>query len=490
MKAINGKFHRERIVHLTRTFMIVGLLFCAVRGLAQFPPGTNSQPWLDYWSFSDTNNWTSDLGYAPLSFTNLAVSDLGDGSALVVDSTNVAGLQYNVYENDGTTNLTVDQGSVTFWFAPTSWSGTNEGGTGPGDWGRLIEVGSYTTNSSYGWWSLYVDPAGVNLYFSTQTNDSSGNVYTYLLAPIDWTTNRWHFIALTYSVTNTALYVDGALATNGPPLTVYPSQDVLTNGFLIGSDSSSGLAQAHGMFDDLATYNYPLDSNTISSTYGSGEFPYYVNPMNFANSIASADYSPDNSPTTPDVITGQGNLQFVGSASSCSYGTNAYNIWFTNVVAHAAGNGTMNLTFTIEGGADSTPYDVFASSVLGFGTNTTWAWMGQGYHCNTYMLTNLPNTACFLILGTPQDSDNDGLTDAYEKLVSHTNPNNSDTDGSGLLDGWQVLLGLNPLVNQVAQPGTRSNYSYDLADWLEGISGIRTGSVTLDAEGNVLSVSQ
>lgn len=116
--------------------------------------------------------------------------------------------------------------------------------------------------------------------------------------------------------------------------------------------------------------------------------------------------------------------------------------------------------------------------------------MGQGYHGNTYMLTNLPNTACFLILGTPQDSDSDGLTDAYERLVSKTNPNVADTDGDGIPDAWEVLLGLNALVNDNAQPSSRSNYSYDFADWLEGISGIRSGSVSLDAEGNVLTVSQ
>ena len=152
----------------------------------------------------------------------------------------------------------------------------------------------------------------------------------------------------------------------------------------------------------------------------------------------------------------------------------------------------MNLTFAIEGGSNSVPYDVFANSILDFSgsTNAPWAWMGQGNQCNIYMLTNLPNTSCFLILGTPQDSDGDGLTDAYEKLVSHTDPNNPDTDGDGLSDAWEVLLGLNPLVNDNAQSSSRSNYSYDFADWLEGISGVRTGSVGLDAEGNVLSVSQ
>ena len=106
------------------------------------------------------------------------------------------------------------------------------------------------------------------------------------------------------------------------------------------------------------------------------------------------------------------------------------------------------------------------------------------------MLSNLPPTACFLILGTPQDTDGDGLTDAYERLVSKTNPNNPNTLAAMVSPVWDVLLGLSPLVNQVAQPSTRSNYSYDFADWLEGLSGVRSGSVSLDNEGNVQSVSQ
>jgi len=61
----------------------------------------------------------------------------------------------------------------------------------------------------------------------------------------------------------------------------------------------------------------------------------------------------------------------------------------------------------------------------------------------------MPNTACFLILGTPQDSDHDGLTDAYELLVSKSDPNNSSTDGTGMADGWEVLyfghIGVSPI---------------------------------------------
>ena len=64
--------------------------------------------------------------------------------------------------------------------------------------------------------------------------------------------------------------------------------------------------------------------------------------------------------------------------------------------------------------------------------------MGQGLHCVTYLLTNMPNSAAFLILGTTQNADADGLTDTYELLVSKTNPQDWDTDGDGLSDGEEV----------------------------------------------------
>jgi hypothetical protein len=427
--------------------LLLGFLAGTSRAQPMFPSGggkgdTNTP--LDSWSFYDDHtNWTSDYGYSPVSFTNLNFSNLGDGASLVVDTNIPAWLQYNVYEGDGTTNLTVDQGSVIFWFAP-NWSSTNDagGGLGPQEYGRLFEVGGYTSDSSYGWWSIYVDAGGNNIYFSAQTNDLSSSYTTFLSAPIDWTTNYFHFIALTYSATNTALYLDGTLVTNGLPLTVYPGTDVLTNGFYIGGDGS-GIYQAHGLFNNVATYNYPLDSDYIQQLFNSEYIYYMISPWNTAMmNLSSAPSNPSSPPGYYDAITGQGGLQLVGSVSAIT----STNFWITNVTAHAA-SGAMSMTFTIQGGFDNVPYDVFANSVLSFGSNgVPWSWMGQGYHGNTYTITNLPSTACFLILGSPQDSDGDGLTDAYELLVSKTDPNNADTDGDGISDSDEVLNGTNPLL--------------------------------------------
>jgi hypothetical protein len=60
----------------------------------------------------------------------------------------------------------------------------------------------------------------------------------------------------------------------------------------------------------------------------------------------------------------------------------------------------------------------------------------------------------------------------------------------GILDGWDILLGLNPQLNNVNTPSERAGYGYTSADWLNTISGVKSGTVIMDNEGNVTQVSQ
>lgn len=439
---------------------LIGLL-CAATGQAQLPPGagggTNSSPTytpLGVWSFSDSYGWTSDKGYAPVSFTNLAYSYLGDGASLIVDSNTPAWLQYNIYETNGLTNLTVASGTVMFWFA-ANWNSTNDadGGFGPQVPSRLFEVGSYTPDSSVGWWSINLDEGGNNLYFMAQTNDLSSNVTTYVSAPVDWTTNYFHFVALTYSPTNTALYLDGGLAATGAGVTVYPGTDVLTNGFFIGSDNG-GNNQAHGLFNTVTTYGTPLDADTIQSYFNSRIMFYMINPWNmkmfaitpYSSNPSGALPQPSSSPSYFNVISGAGFLQYLGASATC---VSSSNVWMANVSASKT-NQPITFNFDIAGGTSGLMYDVFAAPALTTSlTNGNWTWLGQGGTCSSYSIPGLPTSGNVLfILGTPQDTDGDGLTDAYERLVSHSNPNVPDTDGNGMPDGWQVLhfggIGNNP----------------------------------------------
>ena len=418
---------------------VIFLILCGVTAaLAQPSPGGTPSGYLQSWSFNDTN-WLSDSAYWPVAFTNIANVSGGDGQCLSITATN-AFLQYNVVESDGTTNLVVNTGTVTVWINP-SWASTNiAGGTGPGTYARILEVGSFTTNASTEWWGLFVSPDGCNLSFSAE----AGGVFTnYFTVPVSFVSNAWVNIAVTYSSTNTAIYTNGFLVTNGPGMTVYPGSTTLSNGFFVGSDSSAS-NQFNGRIDDLACYNIELDSNTVLATYDVFSIAYYGAPI-IISDLTNAPSAPTNSPVL-DVITGPGILQFVTNVSSC---ITSSNFWITNVTASPGSNQSVNVTFTIEGGSDNTFYDVFGTAVLTSPlTNGTWVWLGQGQHCKTYTMNIQTNETAFFVLGGPTDTDGDGLTDAYELLVSHTDPNSPDSMGQGMSDGWQIeyfgQLGVDP----------------------------------------------
>ena len=55
------------------------------------------------------------------------------------------------------------------------------------------------------------------------------------------------------------------------------------------------------------------------------------------------------------------------------------------------------------------------------------------------------NTAEFLAVGDAADTDNDGVPDAEERFVRHTDPSLPDTDGDGLPDGEEVAIGTDPV---------------------------------------------
>ncbi|MCX8107363.1 MAG: thrombospondin type 3 repeat-containing protein, partial [Verrucomicrobiae bacterium] len=111
-------------------------------------------------------------------------------------------------------------------------------------------------------------------------------------------------------------------------------------------------------------------------------------------------------------------------------------------------------------------------------------WLGRGQPGQTnFVVAGLVATESYFRLGTLLDSDADGLTDAFENLVSHTARLNPDTDGDGLSDGLELQLGFNPLdahsqdtsytfrdgewylTAKTGQAGTRAELTWDYAEY-------------------------
>jgi hypothetical protein len=145
-------------------------------------------------------------------------------------------------------------------------------------------------------------------------------------------------------------------------------------------------------------------------------------------------------------VTGPGYLHPVQTNNCATLGdcANSSSVWITNE-SGVISNGHAVLNFTIAGGTNGVAYDVFGTTSISDGpTNATWFWMGQGFPNVTYSVPTLADQTIYIMLGTPQDSDGDGLTDDYEILVSHSNPSSSNSINPGTLDGWAVLENLNP----------------------------------------------
>lgn len=104
-----------------------------------------------------------------------------------------------------------------------------------------------------------------------------------------------------------------------------------------------------------------------------------------------------------------------------------------------------NATYDLFGTTNMAPLALPALS------QTNWAFlMRTTTRPTNFLWTSISTCQTYFQLGTMLDDDLDGLTTAYEVLVSHTKSGAGDgwdTDGDGIPDGWEVTNGLNPLAN-------------------------------------------
>src|ERR1051326_134361 len=170
----------EKVFRHNRRLFVIIVTFASLFLATPALPATNTLPplppppgeFLNAWHFDDTNNWTSFYGYPAKKSYGVKGVPSWQSNAVQITGTS-AFLQYREIETNGvTTNITCDNGTIYAWFVPQNWNS----GVGPGVYGRLLDVGTYTTNASVGWFSLYLDPKGTNIFFSGQTN-GAGTTY-------------------------------------------------------------------------------------------------------------------------------------------------------------------------------------------------------------------------------------------------------------------------------------------------------------------------
>jgi hypothetical protein len=125
------------------------------------------------------------------------------------------------------------------------------------------------------------------------------------------------------------------------------------------------------------------------------------------------------------------------------YGTNDLYLILNSA---SPANGMANLSIHFPEDWTNSPgcYDVFATTNLNLdfpGLNATnWTWVGRtDWGATNIMVAMLSESQCYYRLADITDTDGDWLTDAFELLVSHSDPNAANPDAY-----QEYLLGRNP----------------------------------------------
>ncbi|MBL9172960.1 MAG: alpha/beta hydrolase [Verrucomicrobiales bacterium] len=376
---------------------------------------TNALPQtLGIWQFDSPTNLTGFRGDPPILASNLFLVPSPWGSALRLAPDSPACLRFATRQANTNGDFSVRNGTVSLWFRP-DW---NSGGSGsPGTTVPLVEV---ATNSPArtGWWAWLIPPGGSELQFLGQAR---GQQVLYLRAPVSLQSNRWVHLALTWSPTNSALFVDGVLVTNGVGATHWPSgSDRDSLGWGAGGDRT-GQLRLRGDIDLLYTGNYPLSASEVR-----GQFLT-------TSRAATTSPAPLSSASTPTL---DQEFPVPSLADAARSG-----LW----IEGALGPLTGKPGGWIHGTAPGIRYELFTATSLQGAWGLDQTVVGTpGQSWTAFTLLGAASENLFTDAAPLLDSDQDGLSDEFERRVSRTNPALADSDEDGMPDGWEVQFGLDP----------------------------------------------
>jgi hypothetical protein len=338
-----------------------------------------------------------------------------------------------------------ERGAIRLWYRPDFSSGV-----GPGQPATLLTLATVKDKTELIWWALVVTPDGSEVHLVCQAGSGPEAC---LSANVNWTNGNWHLLTVAFTPTNSALFIDDQLQSVGEGLTTIPNEVAPYTSLIVGS-SASGELPAQGQIEELSVFSGRKKMQQVMGNIFGLSVDWEIG-IYYASLSKTAALGPISDAEIAERAArvaqrkaerealgleeeGGGGMQMMmmgGPIATCV--TNSP-LFITNTIASFDTNTLWTVQFEIQG--TNSPADIFTTTNLSGNsiTNSQWVWLERGPSCYTYQYTNQPTAESYYILGTMLDSDNDGLTDAYEKLVSKTDPNLWDTDGDGLSDGWEV----------------------------------------------------
>jgi len=409
--------------------------------------------------FDDPASWAGDTNTA-LPSRNVEFIESWSGYALNMTGQVCRRFLVPLRDPNGHLRLLADAGTIRCWYAP-AWTSASLGGQGPQSEACLL---GFETSAGRrpGGLALLLNPQGTSLRLALQAGLESA---TLLEAPVAWTAGEWHQVALAYDHSTTFLVVDGELVAQGAGSLAWAGLGYsLDEAFSLGSNLR-GENLAQGAFDELTTFGHACRLEEIAWSFHYSSAQARLGPI---SEEEEQQMLARRAAAVPAARTGGLRTMTLLAEPACPGGCDTLNLRMLRL-------SDGNLKLCVCGAQSNSRYDVFYTPNLN--APIAWTWWARGAAGQTEFLVASPTAAMgFFQLGTMQDTDGDGLTDAYENLVSHTspsvlsrvdtdgdglldmveiqigtNPNAADTDGDGLPDGYEVARGLNPNFNDASQ---------------------------------------
>jgi hypothetical protein len=329
------------------------------------------------------------------------------------------------------TNFTQGSGTIRLWYSPTAWASASAGGTGPGDWATLFELGQTNTVEHPFGFSLAIDPFGTNLFAAVNTETGA---VTLVQSAISWSTGQWHQIAFVYDGTAVELFVDDNSDTISFTVPTWPSSSVWNqSAFSLGSGFDGSLLSM-GQLDEIHTFGYALSTNYLAWTYQLYAPIAALGPL--LDEIGGGMESlAGPAPCDPCSTNGGSSIAPYDPVLA----TNGFRFKMTPYVTNS---NTGFYVMLLDTNPVNTAYEIYQTLNLGvLPSQTLWTLAATGaVGVTNFTLAYSTNTTNASFLAARRsNADADGYTDAYEALTLW-----GDADGDGLSDSYELAHGTNP----------------------------------------------